>query len=48
MSPNKVLPLHPAALQLPFWLDDQDDDDDGGHDGGPGDGGGPDADAEKT
>ena len=29
LSPYKVLPLHPAALQLPFWLDkDQDDDND--------------------
>ena len=33
LSPNKVLPLHPDAVQLPFWLDDDEGDDDGDGDG---------------
>ena len=32
LSPYKVLPLHPAAVQLPFWLDEDNDDDDDGYD----------------
>ena len=40
LSPNKVLPLHPDAVQLPFWLDDDEVGDDEVEDEGDGDGDG--------